>query len=568
MATQSRWMWCNKCQGLAYADLPPSRCPAGGDHDHEGSGNYILTANIAAQDDQQALWKWCKKCQGLAWSGNRTPGPCAAGGNHDHGGSLDYVLTVNVRAGTTEQSGWMWCNKCQGLAWSGNPTPGRCPAGGDHDHRGSGDYVLTLVAADGYCVPLSAAPGELIDFRVSSPWPYTVTYLRLGIHGDETEPLGKPIEIDANWQSAPELSWQNGCSWDTAFSLEVPADWPSGIYAARCSGDAGVDSYVVFVVRPATVEPGRLAVLASTNTWNAYNNWGGRFKYSDPPGAILSFERPNPYATPIDDDVVPKHRTAAELWVIGWLTDAGYGVDVYSDSDFHAGVADLANYPAVVLNTHPEYWTECMLDRLESYLDTGGSLLYLAGNGLFERVELDLDNNRMIALNGDQNTDRPVCFFRNLDPPRPERALLGVAYREGTRFTFAPYEVRAADHRFFKGTGLSDGDEIGAEGLGGGGASGMEVDTSMPGLAPDGEIVRITSARDDRGEPPPDTVLLARGTNVGLQGRLGADMTTYATRAGGLVFSVGSVSFGGSLVIDETLQTIVRNVLDECLGKG
>jgi hypothetical protein len=42
---------------------------------------------------------------------------------------------------------------------------------------------------------------------------------------------------------------------------------------------------------------------------------------------------------------------------------------------------------------------------------------------------------------------------------------------------------------------------------------------------------------------------------------------TYTTAAGGLIFSVGSVSFGGSLIIDSALQTIVRNVLDECLGK-
>src|SRR5439155_1211902 len=52
-------------------------------------------------------------------------------------------------------------------------------------------------------------------------------------------------------------------------------------------------SYIVFVVKPTAVESGRLAVLASTNTWNAYNNWGWRSKYTTPPGATLSFERPD-----------------------------------------------------------------------------------------------------------------------------------------------------------------------------------------------------------------------------------------------------------------------------------
>ncbi|MET8429571.1 hypothetical protein [Nocardia sp. NPDC004860] len=37
---------------------------------------------------------------------------------------------------------------------------------------------------------------------------------------------------------------------------------------------------------------------------------------------------------------------------------------------------------------------------------------------------------------------------------------------------------------------------------------------------------------------------------------------------GGLVFSAGSVSFGGSLLNDAALQQILRNVLDEGLGRG
>jgi hypothetical protein len=42
-------------------------------------------------------------------------------------------------------------------------------------------------------------------------------------------------------------------------------------------------------------------------------------------------------------------------------------------------------------------------------------------------------------------------------------------------------------------------------------------------------------------------------------------MTYYRTSAGGFVFSAGSISFGGSLVIDPVLQQIVRNALNACL---
>src|SRR5205085_963526 len=65
--------------------------------------------------------------------------------------------------------------------------------------------------------------------------------------------------------------------------------------------------------------------------------------------------------------------------------------------------------------------------------------------------------------------------------------------------------------------------------------------------------------------PPGNLELLARGAN---EGGYGADMTYYRTSAGGGVFSAGSMSFGGSLVVDTTLQHIVRNVLDEYLQRN
>lgn len=41
--TQSGWRWCNKCQGLFYGPgIAKSHCPAGGQHDLKGSGNYSL----------------------------------------------------------------------------------------------------------------------------------------------------------------------------------------------------------------------------------------------------------------------------------------------------------------------------------------------------------------------------------------------------------------------------------------------------------------------------------------------------------------------------------------------
>src|SRR3954453_3401787 len=43
-------------------------------------------------------------------------------------------------------------------------------------------------------------------------------------------------------------------------------------------------------------------------------------------------------------------------------------------------------------------------------------------------------------------------------------------------------------------------------------------------------------------------------------------MTCYRHPGGGFVFAAGSITFGGSLVVDVNLQQIVCNAVDEALG--
>jgi hypothetical protein len=424
----------------------------------------------------------------------------------------------------------------------------------------------TSAALEGYCTPLSAAPGQTIELKVSASAAYQVTVLRLKRQPDGTVgiPMGPPVSLGANPQAVPPNAWQNGCGWATTLSLTIPTGWPSGLYSAQCTAPGSPPFHVVFAVKPAaTRRP--FAVLANTNTWNAYNGWGGRSKYSSPPGATLSFLRPNPAASPVDDGII-NHLTRAELWMLAWMEDEGYPADVYTDLDFHNGITGLAGYKALLVTTHPEYWTLQMLNNLAAFIQGGGRVLYLGGNGMFEEVSFTGGGTALTLLNGDPNTNRAVCYFRNLNPPRPEREILGVAYRYDNYLTFAPFQVLNAGHRFFAGTGLANGALIGASGINGGGASGWEMDTSIAGTAPPGVVVGGGSAADDRGAPPANLQLLARGTNVSGGHAYGADMTYYDAPNGRWVFSAGSITFCGSLVQDAHLQAILRNILNECLA--
>jgi len=413
---------------------------------------------------------------------------------------------------------------------------------------------------EGYCWPLSGAPGDQISFKVASPSAFTVRFVRfVRFSGDQNQsiPLTAPQNFSASLPAMPDSAWHYGCGWPQTFTLTIP-NWSSGIYGAECQDPTGHASWIVFIVKPNPNALGDFAVLANTNTWNSYNTWGGHSKYA-PQGdeaRAVNYLRPNPYTAPIDAGGV-NHLTKAEIWVNDWLSTTGYTFDEYTDLDLHQGIPNLSQYGALIIHTHPEYWTPEERDHFDAYLQGGGTILYMGGNGLFEDVRLSSDGTLQTLFPEGQYDWRDPSAFRNLPTPRPERAVLGVAFLYNCWFTFAPFQVLQANHTLFTGTGVSNGDLIGASGLNGGGASGWEMDTSISGTAADGVIVGSTLG-SDRGAPPNNLKLLARGTN---SCGYGADMTYYKSNAGGFVFSAGSLSFGGSLVIDDKLQVIVKNAL-------
>jgi hypothetical protein len=139
---QVQWMWCKKCQGLAYAGNSAGVCPTGGGHDSSSSTNYSLIHDLPGSIGQNK-WRWCSKCQGLAYSGNPTTGVCPAGGTHHLTASYDYMLLHDTPM-TDAQKNWRWCDKCQGLAYAGTSS-GVCPAGAAHDLTHSADYNMINV---------------------------------------------------------------------------------------------------------------------------------------------------------------------------------------------------------------------------------------------------------------------------------------------------------------------------------------------------------------------------------------------------------------------------------------
>ncbi|HQZ12456.1 MAG TPA: hypothetical protein PK286_06175, partial [Devosia sp.] len=222
--------------------------------------------------------------------------------------------------------------------------------------------------------------------------------------------------------------------WAESFRLELPPDLPSGIYAAKLLAGDAVDHLPFFVCPPARTKRPALAVLIPTMSYLAYANESldvadtvqlspaqdmsinaGAYAYVAENGLKSLYDlhrdgsgivygtlrrpiidlRPNARCRTFD----APHQFAADLHLVDWLTTRGYDFDIITDELLHAeGRALLEPYSVVVSGSHPEYWTAPMLDGRDAWLDAGGRLMYLGGNGFYWVTGVAADEPDLIEV--------------------------------------------------------------------------------------------------------------------------------------------------------------------------
>lgn len=402
----------------------------------------------------------------------------------------------------------------------------------------------TSSSMTGYADKISVMPGDTLHFKTStSAASFSVSVKRFGQHAVTVLEIN---DLSGKQQAIPDSAWKYGCGWETSFSLVIPDSFRTGMYSALLRDRNNKAMWVTFIVKPASKGRVPLAVLASTNTWQAYNAWGGKSFYipKDDYAKYLTYARPNTRDYPVGTGI--NHLTRAELWILSWLEQNGYDYDLYSDVDMHADSTLLDNYQTLILNTHPEYWSGQMMDHLDDFLNRGGNLLYLGGNGLYWKVTFDSTNTVMECRKDGTihtQTGEKGGLWQNLG--RSQAKILGVRYSGAGYNTWSYFTVKQASHWVFQGTGYNNGEIFGALGYNGGGASGWEMDKIDPEYSPS------------------NVVLLAKGGNPD---NSGAEMTYYDHPGGGFVFSASSISFGGTLIRTDgkymKLTKLVSNVLN------
>jgi N,N-dimethylformamidase len=276
----------------------------------------------------------------------------------------------------------------------------------------------------------------------------------------------------------------------------------------------------------------------------------------------------------------------ADLHLLAWLEAKGFAFDIVTDEDLDdEGVGLLASYRAVLTGSHPEYHTLGTLDALTMYTRRGGRLAYLGGNGFYWRIARDRAMPHAVELRRAEGGIRtwaaePGEYYHATDGQygglwrrnrRPPQMLAGVGFScqgvfEGTHYRRLP---ASRDPRFAWMFAGIEQDVIGDYGLSGGGAAGFELDRADPLLGtPDGTVILARSADTLPSfltvpEELLSNIITLNGEKVEDLAR--GEIVYFDTPSGGAVFSVGSITFCGSLwrngfegPISRLLENVVR----------
>jgi hypothetical protein len=459
----------------------------------------------------------------------------------------------------------------------------------------------------GYQKKLWFIPGENIEVYVNSPTQFSARLYRHGITKQCVIDLGI---FDSFFQALPDSYFVDmGLNWVMNFSYRMPENAVPGIYSLLLEAEGQEPFAIPMVVSTPKNKRGKLSkllVLASTNTWQSYNIWGGRSRYRNfeistssdfanlnsvrhkikmavakrLPLAIksmirhalkhgleseaykyrkLSVVRPFTNCSLEDQNVYnhfTNHLAAGEWRVLAWLEREKIDYDIVSGADLHREPDLLQHYRAILFSTHCEYWTREMYEGLKKHhQDNNLWILNLSGNTMYREIEFFKNGStRCVSLSFASS-----CA--------DESKILGVRFTEDDLSTCAPYRIIEPDHWVFKNiSGIDKFDKFGGMslnrntpktysrydpgrpgdkvGLVGSGASGWETD----------KLSRTA---------PKDIVPIAKGLNK----KGGADMVIREPNGSrGGMFSASSITFGGTLLIDKIASKLTQNVISRALG--
>lgn len=378
-----------------------------------------------------------------------------------------------------------------------------------------------------YTDKMTYSGGDTVQLHVSGTCSsYTFRVTR---EGAEQQLLHSGSADNCRWTETPADSYAQGCGWPVLYSFKVPEGAPAGAYLIEVMGEGCAFAYhhLIFLKQNNSDKAGRLLLIAATNTYAAYNNWGGASHYGglgddgSEPAFVVSNQRPwgrgticLPAGSPRIPDFRPRYKEAVRYphlewarehgytrsfaaagWAnyerifVEWAEREGFAVDIVCQHTLHDDPDCLSGYSCVACVGHDEYWTWEMRDAIDRYVESGGNVARFAGNFMWQtrldtaaqqQTTYKYSAREMDPLFGsDQQRFTTTCWEAK-EVARPGSLTFGV---NATRGMYAgwggvvshgprAFTVYRPQHWIFAGTGLGYGDSLGAEGR----CFGYEVD--------------------------------------------------------------------------------------------
>ena len=432
-------------------------------------------------------------------------------------------------------------------------------------------------------------------------------------------------EIEIGFTESLGTVSSTGCNWPVFKEITPGPQWTSGYYTIDFVDLKGVRiPEVAYIVVLNPKKDGDIVILLSTNTYQAYNQWGGFSLYSgtlagSDKTTMVSFDRPT----------ISQFHTWEFYYAI-WLESHGYEVDYITNFDLEQDSNWAYEYPLFIVLGHNEYWTKNEFDFIENRIfKLGRNTLFLGANLAYWQVRFaDINQSPGEEFWGRQM----VCHKLRRDPirdrvstadplflitdrfrsghRRPESMLMGIMYELDFRpdlpwldawskqrvplpgrsfgsqlspyfaeeFTpqFPDYEVVDTQFPFFEGTGLKKGETIY-------GIVGYEYDNRNPMSSVEerpifnGEVRTFDLAEGWKpgvslnAQIPPESLrLVFRGNALDAYGRKGlAEAVYFETASGAKVFSAGTIRWPWALskegFVHQKFRKLNMNLIEQML---
>lgn len=400
---------------------------------------------------------------------------------------------------------------------------------------------IKLASITGFPGKLIIEEGEFPKFKIHSNEIFKVQLFRLS---DSLEKIGKEEVLEAFRQS-DIYSPQYGHTWSNNYVSNQKIK--SGYYYLK-AWNLSDTCFIPFLVKAKKAKD--IVVVASTNTWQAYNSYGGKSFYENnrdskllqkvfgflpesKPIDYLPYNRPLSFAKDELEDrlngvedlpdftgvkdfeglYLGSHLIKGEWNLVHFLEHNKYDYSIIGDYNFERGDG-LDSVKTIIFNTHSEYWSPEMIARLKSFIKEGKNIIFASGNNVYRSVEYYRDG--MIV------NKKPEYKAEDI------RSIIGAFYTEETFLKVAQFKTLDSSHWAMKGVNGVFGEY---------GASGYETDKW--GINSDG-FKNLAIGQNKSGP---------------------AYMLIKEYDQGNYLFNASSIMFSKGLTRDSSIQNIMHNLL-------